>query len=359
MSWTISRVSSLQLNLANRQYVARATELLQKAGQELSTGVKADIFADLGPRAAVALTLRAREENTQAYITSNKILDSKLQAMLTSVDGVRDSADDVLQNALVNASRPTTGVAALQDESRAALESIIASLNISYNGDHLFSGIDSDTPPLTRWNEVSDATGTSPEQVLQDIVGSGPTTLAEAEEMIAKLDAFFDSTNSDPALNYEGTFFNGTPLVDDSGAEANRVTARIDVGQALEYGVQANDEAFRSMMKGLAMLAVTNVAEIDDSATYARWMEEVNASLSGGVQGALNVSAGIGFNQQVVENTQTHLNDLSLVQRTQIADYENVDPYETSTLVTSLETQLEASYNVTARLSQMSLLNYL
>ena len=356
---SINTISTLQLSLTTRTYVADATRALQQASEELSTGVKSDIVGELGARTAQLLSLRAREDNTQAYITSNEILDSKLQAMLTSVDAIREEAQSVLEISLVNASRPNTGATALQAEAGAALESIIASLNISYNGDYLFAGIDSDTRPLTRWNEASDATGTSPAAVLGAIVGSGPTTLAEAEAMIAQIDAVFESSNSDPAENFEGTFYSGTPLLDGSGQEATRVTARIDDGQAVEYGVQANDDGFRDMLKGLAMLAVTDVSEIDDAETYARWMEAVNDALSGGLEGALAVSADIGFNQQVVENTQTRLDDLSLVQTTQIANYEGADPYEAATMVEALKTQLQVSYAVTSRLSSLSLLNYL
>ena len=360
MGWNVGRVSSLQLNLVNRGHVARVTEELSLAGKELSTGRKADLFADLGPQASVALTLRAREDNTQAYMTSNDLLDSKLEAMLASVDAVRDGAEGVLKNALVNASRPTTGAEALQSESRAALESIIGSLNVSYNGDHMFSGTASDRQPLTRWEEVNPETGLSPKQVIADIVGTGPTSVAEAEAMIDEIGAFFASTNTaDPDRNFEGTFFNGTPQLDAGGAPSNRVNARISEGQALEYGVQANDQAFRDTLKGLAMLAVIDVSEISDEAAYVRWMDEVNGALSDGVQGARSAAADIGFNQQMVEKAQDQLEDISLVQRTQISNFESVDPYEAATRVSNLETQLQASYSVTARLSQMSLLNFL
>lgn len=360
MSWNISGISSMQLNFTNRQHVARVTEQLQNAGQELATGRKADLFADLGPRASIALTLRAREENTQTYLTVNQVLDSKLEAMLASIDATRTSSEDVLQNALINASRPTTGANALQSESRAALESVIGSLNISYNGDHLFSGTASDKAPLTRWDAANPDTGLSPEQILSEIVGSGPATLAEAEAMIDEIDAFFASTNTaDPDRNFEASFFNGTPLHDAGGDPNTRVTARINEGQQLSYGVQANDPAFRDTIKGLAMLAVADVSQIEDEATYARWMEAVNDALSGGVQGVLSTAASIGFNQQVVAKAQTQLDDISLVQRTQIGNYENVDPYEAAAMVSSLETQLQASYSVTARLSQLTLLNFL
>lgn len=359
MSTSIGTVSTLQLSLGNRKHVATTTERLERAGEELSTGVKSDVFGELGARAAQLLSLRAREDNTQAYIDSNEILASKLQAMLTSVDAVRGEGQSVLEVSLINATRPSTGATALQDEARAALESTIATLNISYNGDYLFAGIDSDVGPLSRWDDASGTTGTSPAAVLGAIVGTGPATAAEADDMIARIDAFFASTNSDPAQNFEGTFFGGTPQLDAGGAPARRVTGRIDAGQALEYGVQANDDGFREMLKGLAMLAVTDVSKISDEAAYARWMTAVNTALSGGMDGTLQASADIGFNQQVVETAQTRLNDMSLVQRKQIAAYENVDPYEASTLVKTLETQLNATYSVTARLSQLSLLNYL
>ena len=38
---------------------------------------------------------------------------------------------------------------------------------------------------------------------------------------------------------------------------------------------------------------------------------------------------------------------------------EGVDPYEAATRLSALETQLQASYAVTARLSRMSFLNFL
>lgn len=360
MGWNINGISSMQFSFTNRQHVARVTEQLQTAGQELSTGRKADLFAELGPRASVALTLRAREENTQAYMSMNEVLDSKLEVMLASVDSMRGGAEDVFQNALINAARPAMGAAALQSGARAALESTIGLLNISYNGDYLFSGTASDQAPLTRWDDANSTTGLSPEEVLSDIVGTGPSTVAEAEAMIDQIDAFFASTNTaDPDRNFEATFFNGTPLLDGSDDPNTRVTARISDGQQLEYGVQANDEAFRDTIKGLAMLSVIDVDQIDDDATYARWMEAVNDALGQGVEGGVATSTRIGFNLQVVANAQAQLADISLVQQTQIGNYENVDPYEAATMVSSLETQLQASYSVTARLSQLSLLNFL
>ncbi len=360
MGFSVGRVSTMQFNQFNRQFVSRATIELQRAGQEVATGRKADIFADLGPRAASTLTLRAREDDTQAYIKANGILENKLQAMMTSVDAVRDSVDSVFQNALINVARPVNGASALQMQARASLEVVIATMNISFDGDALFSGTASDRAPLTRWDAVNPDTGLSPEAVLQSIVTAPPATAAEAQAMIDDIDAVFDSAYAaDPDADFEATFYNGTPALDSSGQPENRVSARIEAGLALDYGVQANDQSFRDMLKGLAMLAVTDVSKITDEAAYGTWMAKVTETLSSGSQAALNTSATIGFNQQVVDTAQKRLNALSLVQQMQISNYESVDPYEAVTRMTNLETQLQASYAVSARLNQLSFLNYL
>ncbi|MFT6676430.1 MAG: flagellar hook-associated protein 3 FlgL [Sulfitobacter sp.] len=359
MSFRVGSLSTYQFNLFNRQNVQSTTLALQRAGQEVSTGRKADIYADLGPRSASVMKLRAREADTQTYMQANAVLGSKLEAMLTSVDAVRDRIQSVLEVTLSNATRPQNGAEVLQREARAALESMVATMNTSYNGDHLFSGLNSEAPPLTRWDQTNSGTGLSPADALASIIGTGPTDAASAAAIADQIDQAFASNDlSDPNRNFEATFYSGTPELDGGGQPSRQVNAWVNVGQEVVYGVRANDEPFREALKGLAMLASTDVSTMDEAA-YGTWMGRVVEALTAGQEGMLDASARIGFNQQIVETTQKQLVDLSLVQRTQISQYETVDPYEAITRMTNLENQLEASYQVSARLSSLSILNFL
>lgn len=322
MPISVGRLATLQFNMTSRQYVSNTTLALQKAGKEVSTGIKADIYADLGPRAALDLKLRTQKEQTQAFLASNELLGNKLSAMLTSVDAIRDQVSGVIENAIINSSRPSNGASALQNEARAAMESIIATLNTSYNGEFIFAGTRSDTPTLMRWDETNSDTGWSPEDVLQGIVGSGPTDAATAQAMAAEIDLIFASqATTSPDRNFEQTFYNGTPELNGTGQPNARLSGRVSTGQNLQYGIQANDQGFRDIMKGLAMLVSTDVSKITDQGAYAEWMANVVESLSLGQEGTLAISANIGFNQQVVETAKTRLSDLSLVHQTQIANF--------------------------------------
>ncbi|KRS18581.1 flagellin [Roseovarius indicus] len=360
MTWSVSRLSSLQLNMFSRQFVSRTTQELQTASQEVSSGRRADIFKDLGSRAASTLRLRANEEETQTYLKSNGLLTHKLDAMLTSVDAIRDRVESVMNLAMANASRPSNGASALQAEARAALESVVAILNTTYQSDHLFSGTRSDQSPMTRWSEVNPSSGLSPQDVMADIAAAVPADGASAQAMLDEIDLVFASADTaSPARNFEGTFYSGTPALDGAGQPADRVVARISAGQEIEYGVQANDLAFRETLKGLSLLATIDVSTIEDEAAYTTWMNSAIGSLSRGQSGTLDISARIGFHQKIIETEETRLTSLSLVHQMQIAELENVDPYEAVTRMTNLENQLRASYEVSARLTNLSFLNHL
>lgn len=360
MSWSVGRFSTLQFNLQNRSDINRTSVDLQKASKEVSSGRKADIFAELGARSAAALALRAREDETQSYIKTNEVLEHKLEATLNSITTIRDTVQGVLEAALTHSTRQTIGSTALQSQARTAIEAVFSALNLSFNGDHVFSGTRSGTPAVTRWAATNATTGLTPEQAVADIVGAGPTSPAEAGAIADQLDAMFASTNTaSPNHNFEATIYGGTPAQNGAGQVNARLSARVAPGQQLDYGVQANDPAFRDIIQGLAMLASTDASEIGDEATYAAWMARVTDKLQTGLGRSLEIATEVGFHQQVVENAHTRLTDLSIVQRTQIGVYENADPFEAVTRMTNLQTQLEASYNVTARLSGLSILRFL
>lgn len=355
-----SRVSSYQMNYFMRANVNSATVKLQEATKELGTGRHANLFKELGPRSASALQMRVTETTTQSFVTANNVLASKLETTLAATNSIRETVSSVLELSLLNLTRPNTGAEALQAEARAAIESVVGSLNQSFNGDMIFAGIASRYAPMTRWEDVNPDTGLSPEGVINSIVGAGPPDAATAGTMIADIQAVFDSSYAaNPNMNYEATFYGGTPLLDGGGNPNARVTARLDSDQELDYGVQANDPAFREALRGLAMLASVDVSQVSDEATYQAWMQEAVDSLAAASEGILKITTDVGFQQEVVETATQRLEDVSIIQRLQVARLENVDAYEVSAQIASLEAQLQASYSVTARLGQLSILNYM
>ena len=89
--------------------------------------------------------------------------------------------------------------------------------------------------PIDQYNEQSKLIINSKSDVI---------CLQEAYEM------FNSNHPTNPNMNFEGTFFKGTPE-----ADGRRMTARPDDTTVIDWGIQANDEPMREVLKGLYMLS--------------------------------------------------------------------------------------------------------
>lgn len=123
--------------------------------------------------------------------------------------------------------------------------------------------------------------------------------------------------------------------------------------------MQANDPAFRDVVQGLAMLAAIDATEIGDSAAYQNWVAAASAKMSAGMEGLLDSQVELDSAAARVETVNTRMQDRAVLYATRVDELVGVDSYQAATDITALETQLQASYAVTARLSQLSFLNFM
>ncbi|MCA0922622.1 flagellin [Pseudooceanicola nanhaiensis] len=352
-------VSTYGSNLLRRQTVSDLTNQLAKAEYEVTTGLLQNVFGELGARAAQSLTLRSQMASAEAFVDSNTLLANRMEVTATALGTMRDIAQEFLDVAIANRDAPGSTVESLQMLAQSTIGQLIATTNTTFQGSALFSGTTTNATSLQGWDEVNDASGLSPADVLAGIVGTGPTTEAEAEAMIAQLDAVFSSDASAGTSGYETTFYNGTDLLDESGAANDRLSARIDTGTEVEYGIQANDTAFTELMQGLAMIASTDPATIDDEDAYNTWMTKAVDLISSGISGLLETETALGGQQARVESLIEVQQSRIDLYNSQVLDLEGVDEYEAATRLTTLQTQLQASYQVTSLMNSLSFLNYM
>lgn len=355
----VQTVSSLQSLISRQRTTNDMSRLLLKAETEVATGRHSDPFAALGARSIEAMSTRAVYERTEGRIESNTFLQNRLDLMATSLGNVREAAQEVLTMAITNTDASSSRPQFLKDMAKDAFDTIVSFMNTSYNGKSLFAGVDSDRAPMNRWGEADGTTGLSPQDVMDSIIGGSIASSADAATKQAEIDAVFNGTPSVAAHAYEDTFFNGTALTDGLGNPNPRMTAQIDENLNISYGVQANDQGFRDLMRGLAMLASGDPADITDNDAYEAWVGAAAGALGAGVNAVLNAETRTGTMQKLVEDSNDRLNGKKELLSLHISNLESVDPYEAATRLTSVQTQLQASYAVTARLSQLSYINFM
>ncbi|MGH6945507.1 MAG: flagellin [Geminicoccaceae bacterium] len=203
-------------------------------------------------------------------------------------------------------------------------------------------------------------TGAGPDGVIADVIGDaaaaagGQLDVPAIAGLVADLDAVFDDTHPDPTRRYSAAFYQGAP------ASEPDLAGQLDESTRMTYGLKANEPAFRDIAQGLYMLSAVDFGDpIMTEDAYREFAGAAVQRLQRGLAELVDLAARTGQNQARVSDNQGRLDAAADLYSRQIVELEKRDPYEAATLLTSLEAQLETSFAITARMNQLSLVNYL
>lgn len=148
----------------------------------------------------------------------------------------------------------------------------------------------------------------------------------------------------------------------DDGAPSARETApvRVDATLSVGTGAQANEVPIRHLLAQLGVLAAESFGSTEEE-RYAALAERVGGALAPDpARPALEgVAAEIGLAQSsLAAAKERHAAGAALLEDA-LSGIERADPQESAAALLSLQTRLQASYQVTAMLSRLSLVNYL
>jgi hypothetical protein len=210
---------------------------------------------------------------------------------------------------------------------------------------------------------------------LTTAVGSLAQTALPAASAVAAANNFFSSNPpqrvAGPPFASATSLVNGTAAntvfwyTGESGSTPARQSAVAQVGPAMSvaYGMRANEPAISALVANVAVLAAATYSASDPNAqaSYLALSQKVTANLDGqsGTQSISSIEADLANAQTTVSNatnlntqTQTTLSDI-------LQNIDGVNQDQIGEQILTLQNSLSASLSVTARLAQISLVNYL
>ncbi|MCW2308309.1 hypothetical protein [Rhodobium gokarnense] len=215
------------------------------------------------------------------------------------------------------------------------------------------------------------------EAALQDAIEEeAATTLSAASSMQAAAD-FFDTSNGGTPQRVDGPPFDTatalrdgstdtvTWYVGDNGTDDARSTAsaRIDDTLTVEYGSRANEEGFQQVIQSLAVMTISTFdSAVDtDRDRYAAMASRANTKLNEqpGVNRVETIQVELSTTHYSVKKASERHTATSGTLTTLVEGIEAVDLDEVAVKMLTLKTRLEASYQASALLSQMSLGDYI
>jgi flagellar hook-associated protein 3 FlgL len=218
-------------------------------------------------------------------------------------------------------------------------------------------------------------TATNLQAALTTAVGNLDQTALPAASAVAAADNFF---SSDPPQRVSGTSYaTATSLTDgttantvfwytgENGSTPARQTATAQVGpsMSISYGMRANEQAISSLVANVAVLAATTYSASDPNAqaSYQALSQKVTANLDGqpGTQQISDIEADLANAQTTVKNAGTLNTQTQTTLQDMMQNIDGVNQSQISEQILTIQNSLSASLSVTARLAQLSLVNFL
>jgi flagellar hook-associated protein 3 FlgL len=345
-----SFVSSAAISQAMRYSLQRMQVQLIGAQKEVSTGRVADAGLALGMRTGQSVSFARDIDRFQAIVDSNELIASRLKASQDALSQVTTVAQKFLQTLAAG----TSGVASADvvvTEARSTLEALTSILNSSLRGEYLFAGNNTDVSPI---NDFADPT--SPNKVAFDAAFLAHFGFVQSDPLAATITGADMDTFLDTVV--EPQFLGAGWQTNWSNASDQQIVNRITLNETAPTSVSANEEGLRKLAMATATLADlfgTDLTQGARDALVSRAIELVSEGLSG----VANVQAETGVTENRVARASERVKMQIDLFKTNIIDMESVDPYEASTRVNSLLSQIEMSYALTARIQQLSLVRYL
>ena len=309
---------------------------LNTLAKELSSGEISDrVKANNGDTARLsAVDNRMKVLASLKYLTTETQLTlSATQTALTNLDTQRGALAEPL--ILINAESTDLQLTEASRSARDRFEGLISTLNTRLGDDSLFAG-----------KATNQAAFTSADVIVADLVTQiGGAT--ETADIIAVIDTWFD----DPAGGFATIAYTG-----DTG---DQVTRRLDNATSVTLDARADDPGIKAVLRGAVYAAITAELGGINKQTTSELLFAGGVQLQSAASDIAQVQGRLGFVEGEVErfavaqaSEQSALN----IARNLMTQ---ADPFETATQLQSVQTQLETHYAMTARLSRLSLAEYL
>ncbi|MGB7260281.1 MAG: flagellar biosynthesis protein FlgL [Pseudolabrys sp.] len=200
------------------------------------------------------------------------------------------------------------------------------------------------------------------------------STALSAASAVEASNNFFDNP---PQRVGTSPFSSATTLVNGSAADTvmwytggttagsirSTATAQIDQSITVSYGTQANEQGIRWVLQNIATLAATTYSPADPnaSAAVAALNNRVNANLGvpPGTQSIQNIEADLAGAQSSMKSATDRQQQTTSTLTDLLQKISTVPQEQVGAQILAMQTSLQASLQVTAMLSKISLINYL
>ena len=307
--------------------VAETRSRLENVSKEAVTGERANLKSHLNGRIGKAFLAQHATNSIELQREQLSLRETRLDLTQRTLTFIQENVSDLtteFQSALGR--EDTAGQRLSGKEAREAIEVIFGALNVRLGERYLFAG---------------DATATAPlpdsAALISDIEGIAVSAI-DAVDFSAQINDYF----SDTAGPWQQVIYAGSQSSSDPDS------------------VRANDPSISGIIQSLSVIALADgdpgFPIVEDNPEL---FQVAAAQLREAQTELINTRADRGLVQEQIALDLDVLSSEEIILNNALSGIIGRDQFEAATELRELQTQLEASYLLTNRLSNLSLLNFI
>ncbi len=344
-------ISSLVSREIMRTANARNQTSLADTLKEFSTGRHADVGKALGGRIGGVLDMRHIVGDLSGLESTNAVVEQRMKYLQAGLVVMRNLGQDFSETTLA-IHKSGADRALIVADAKARMATLTDVLRSSTNGVYAFSGLNVSAPPIDDYlSEPPSPARTAVIATFTAAFGFPPDDPQAVDitpaQMTAYMDGPFAALFEEP--QWSANFSQATDEV---------MRDRISHHEEIDTSVTANDPGIRKLFFALT-LAIDGGAQNLRSDTLDVMASRIANVASEAGHSIVTTESRVGVAQERLAQANERIAIEKQALEGRIGELEGVDSYKVADRLSLLMTRIESSYAITARMQQLTLLNYL
>jgi len=341
---------------------------LDALGNQASTGLIAENYGGLGDGAPVSIDLRPQVANLQTWQNNVDAATGRMSVAQSALTQIQSIATYFYAQLNAVQGVDASAIDSIAASARDALGQVADALDTKDGDVYVFAGQDTANPPVPNPNQIADGTAGTFFGAIQAAVSrlGAPDSAATVAQ------------NTQTIATYNGVAGPPSPFSDYLSTTDPPVLPSVQVGQSRSEptGIAASHNGLipqplpdavnftttgsymRDLMRSLATIGSLSSAQAGTSG-FGDLVQNTRVSMIGAI-GAIAQDAGVLGNVQTsLKATQARLADTQTALTGQLSSAEDVDMAATLSKLSLVQTQMQASYQLIATLSGLSLVKFM
>lgn len=336
------------------------SQRLNRLTEQASTGLVAQTYAGLGAGTSVSLDLNPQVAELQTWQNNINSATGSMQVTQTAMTQIQSIASNLVSQLVSLQGTDGSEVDSIAASARDELQQVAGLLDTTDGTTYVFGGADSASPPVPSADAIlSSGFYTQIATAVGNLGVAGAAATASATLGIAASNAAGTSPFSAYMSQPAATLRSQIPVIQTGPGQTAQTGLLASANASVpSSGSSTTGSYMRDLMRALATVGSLQSAQQSDPGFQALVLD-TTTSLNGAISAMAEDAGVLGNRQTALAAQQTEMSDTATALTAQLSSAQDVDMASTLSNISSVQTQLQASYQVISGLSGLSLVKFL